>query len=123
MGRIEDQIANRTKEYLSDLSWYIHAMNLLQAEHTRAVNDLNRAFNEKMAEYKNAYSNDRKKESGPVLQVSEENTGVSSGMQGLSGVEKRTTRNSTGNKRKQKGRSNRTTGGEQPKEQGEMEEE
>lgn len=52
MGKIEDQIANRTKEYLADLSWYIHSMNLLQAEHTRAVNELNRAFNERMSEYK-----------------------------------------------------------------------
>lgn len=52
MGRIEDQIVSRTNEFISDLKWYAKAMNLLQANYVRSVNELNRAFNEKMAKYK-----------------------------------------------------------------------
>ena len=52
MGKIEEQVTKRNKEFVADLLWYIHSMNLLQAEHARAVNDLNEAFNERMKIYK-----------------------------------------------------------------------
>lgn len=52
MGKIEEQIEQRNREFVADLLWYIHSMNTLQVDYFRSVNDLNTAYNEKLAEHK-----------------------------------------------------------------------
>jgi hypothetical protein len=52
MGRIETQVEARSKALVGCLMWYIKAMDTLERSHAREVNDLNRAFNERMAELK-----------------------------------------------------------------------
>lgn len=54
MGRIEDQVLTTRSKYLKLLEWYATSVNLLNSDHTRALNDLNNAFNERMAEIKEA---------------------------------------------------------------------
>ena len=52
MGKIENQVLKRHREYVECLEWYAKSINKLQSDHALAVNDLNRAFNERMAEIK-----------------------------------------------------------------------
>ena len=52
MGKIEDQVRTRHDEYVSLLDWYVRSINKINADHINSVNDLNRAFNERMAEIK-----------------------------------------------------------------------
>lgn len=62
MGKIEDQVLSKQIAYIDCLEWYAKSIDKLNAEHTRSVNDLNMAFNERMAEIR-AMSLPKKKKS------------------------------------------------------------
>ena len=59
MGKVEKFVKKKekekhvtTEEFLETLKWYIQASAKLDAEHTRAKNDLTEAFNKRLAELK-----------------------------------------------------------------------
>ena len=59
MGKIEKQVQEHekekhldTEELIGVLLWYIRESNNIAKEFTRALGDLNEAFNSTMAEYK-----------------------------------------------------------------------